>query len=662
MLRLLCLLINFGIFCIQVTAQSTTQVCDGSHDCLHGGSCKRSILVFTGESVQACDCSNAIDERGTHYIGLHCENAAPNPSDISDARDDPKVCSNGGLYCLNGGKCPDVPSDPNGCSCTVDYTGVSCELEKSHDTIQKLSEGTGECTMDCENNGICQFGMLPDYLEGEMYDMNRPRKEDNAQDALFYQHCRCQEGFYGMNCEHKHETCGDKDKSGRDAVGHYCHHGSTCVDISKLEDVSLASMGGQKFTCDCSAGNAMFENVAFAGEYCETQSTSICSRGDELNGHQFCANYGTCVEEKNGIYSCECPKGYKGDHCEYSPDQSIPMPSDEKCTKTVCENGGVCRFGRKNHGSAISKIMAKSSGRNALGFLMGSSSSNENYEHCVCPPGFVGTLCEHEAEVCPNGIHVCFHGSRCLKKTDEDLDDEDEYKCSCNNDDDEYDDDDDDDNLRHRKLENNNLESRKLQNANLEGKYCQIEINAICEDDRSCMNGGKCNSDFNRCQCKSGFRGSFCEYGTPQNSQIQMSNDKENNEVDVTLEVAMEDRQQMITKTAPVGSSHHHHGRHRQHSSKIIFFSFAIVLLATSLVVLNVTLRDKNGVDNQPADDYLMKGRSRRLSFLKEQQELHAARLQTNHYPTIPKTILETVDIAGNSNMPRIDPSIADLM
>jgi len=635
---------------------ATTDVCDEStHRCLHGGECKRSILVFSGESVQACDCTNAVEDDGTKYVGLHCE------TDVPNTNDDARVCKKSGLFCLNNGVCPDDPNDPKGCSCTDEYTGVNCELEKSSNIIQNLSKNSSECTMVCQNDGNCQFGMLPEYLEGEITNDKyaadqQTNDEDDEDDEFFYQHCRCQEGYYGMNCEKKHKTCGGPKFSNNDS--NYCHHGSTCIDVSELRNFDQGQVA-----CDCSAGNALFENVAFAGKYCNIQSTSICSSNfDSLNGHQFCANYGTCNQEGQGIYSCSCADGYRGDHCEYAPGQPMPAPEDEICTQTVCQNGGKCRFGKKSHGPAMTQLLSKQKARKALGHMLELTNGNENFEHCVCPPGFAGTSCEYEAEVCPDGKQVCFNGSECIKKTKKnDDDDEDKYGCSCNDEDTLNRD--DDDSLR-RKMD---------ETLSFGGKYCQSEADSICKTGRTCMNGGDCDGEFDTCRCIDGFRGPYCKDSKDTllqdiyNQNPNNKDDDDKKEVDILLEDHRNNVNSAASSSSEVDNNNKSHPprRHRrQNSSKVILFSFAVVFLVISLVVLNMTLNDKDGIDEQPADDYLMKGRSRRLSFLKEQQELHSARLQTNHYPTIPRTIFETVDINGGgitSGGVR-DPSIADLM
>lgn len=38
---------------------------------------------------------------------------------------------------------------------------------------------------------------------------------------------------------------------------------------------------------------------------------------------------------------------------------------------------------------------------------------NEDFEHCVCPIGYVGLRCEHKLDICPGGQHACLNGGAC---------------------------------------------------------------------------------------------------------------------------------------------------------------------------------------------------------------------------------------------------------
>lgn len=69
-----------------------------------------------------------------------------------------------------------------------------------------------------------------------------------------------------------------------------------------------------------------------------------------------------------------------------------------------CQNDGVCRKGAKD----VSFLAKFGLHRGLLG-----TKYNEDFEHCVCPRGFVGMSCEYNMDVCPGLDHVCMHGGEC---------------------------------------------------------------------------------------------------------------------------------------------------------------------------------------------------------------------------------------------------------
>jgi len=528
------LFLLFSAIITLANGQFVNEECDSSHLCFHGGVCEKGTIGGTGESIQVCNCDKAFDEDENKYVGIYCEHQVPKVDSFEGMKKDQRLCNSHGGFCLHDGICRDVnDNDPDICTCTDEYTGAHCEIAKIHKAIQKLSNGSGECDMVCRNGGKCQFGINTkrfskesSFSEGKLTDVGE----------YFYQHCVCKKGFFGYSCESKHETCGDDDirdeLSKAEAAEHYCHHGGTCVDMFAVGSHFKGQTSSERYTCDCSAGNELFANVAFAGKYCEVQSTSICSdRKDDFNGKQFCANYGSCVGNSNRVFRCSCPDGYTGDHCEFDPSEEAPVPEGKKCTKTVCQNGGICQFGMKDHG-VLSEMTSKPGMAENLGSLI-PENANENYEHCICPEGYAGTSCEHVAEVCPGGEHICFHGSKCIKNVMNE-----DYSCSCNegrnfydesstnnlgsNDDDGLGDDEVDENWFNNYYQggtdgkqniDDDEDRRSLQGGiegqvDLGGTHCQFKATSRCGNGHSCFNGGVCSQ--NRCICHDGFKGTFC--------------------------------------------------------------------------------------------------------------------------------------------------------
>lgn len=93
-----------------------------------------------------------------------------------------------------------------------------------------------------------------------------------------FEHCRCPEDWTGLRCETKVESCGDG--------SHVCLHGSTCVQ------------DGNKYSCNCNA--QVTGNNLYAGEYCQHESTSLCTPdgmpGTGKNKFAFCVNNGKCAK------------------------------------------------------------------------------------------------------------------------------------------------------------------------------------------------------------------------------------------------------------------------------------------------------------------------------------------------------------------------------
>lgn len=93
-------------------------------------------------------------------------------------------------------------------------------------------------------------------------------------------------------------------------------------------------------------------------------------------------------------------------------DTSAPVDALEHLDvcQLECLNDGICRKGVKDLG-IITDIAQNVEELN--------QTSNADFEHCVCPSGFVGLRCEHKVEICPGGEHVCLHGSTCVANGNE---------------------------------------------------------------------------------------------------------------------------------------------------------------------------------------------------------------------------------------------------
>ena len=175
------------------------------------------------------------------------------------------------------------------------------------------------------------------------------------------------------------------------------------------------------------------------------------------NGQLFCVNDGVCHSDTSAL-GCECPSGFHGPICEFK-DSTTVDDEYENCT-FVCENDGQCRNGAKDT-SFLNQFGSDLNDVNVA--------HNSNFEHCVCPDGFVGLTCETKLEVCADAEQVCLHGSTCIPDQSDGIG----YACDC--------------------------EAGSTPFVMLAGTYCQHKSTSICTDGETsssgfafCVNKGEC--------------------------------------------------------------------------------------------------------------------------------------------------------------------------
>ena len=221
---------------------------DGNHGCLHGGECLPSFLDKNGLEQYYCECANAVFEE-KRYAGKFCQAQAV------------ETCQEGTspIYCVNGSckaQFEATPTTP--CNCNDGWEGPSCEY---------ASGEAPNCDLDC-NTGKCHIGKKEYSLQTNMFV---PSDED-------HQYCVCPKGFQGPHCEIEGAQCGNE----------HCFNGGTCL-------VKELSSGKNEHFCDCST--AFTDDLAYAGEFCEHESSAFCTRLPDHNGQSFCVNGGTCKGE-----------------------------------------------------------------------------------------------------------------------------------------------------------------------------------------------------------------------------------------------------------------------------------------------------------------------------------------------------------------------------
>lgn len=173
----------------------------------------------------------------------------------------------------------------------------------------------------------------------------------------------------------------------------------------------------------------------------------------------FCVNDGICkstwVRELD--HPCDCLDGFAGPHCEFKSD-SVPATCH-----LDCRNDGVCKIGAPTwqHYS-----------RNTGG---GGWTNPLDLQHCSCPAGYTGILCELKGTPC--GDSHCHHGGKCIQKAQSDGSTE--FYCDCSN------------------------AKNKDGSVAYAGQYCEHEATSFCSMSPStdnngnhfCVNGGACQAE-----------------------------------------------------------------------------------------------------------------------------------------------------------------------
>uniref|UniRef100_A0A7S1ZN06 EGF-like domain-containing protein n=1 Tax=Ditylum brightwellii TaxID=49249 RepID=A0A7S1ZN06_9STRA len=229
-----------------------------------------------------------------------------------------------------------------------------------------------ECTLHCHQHGICAFGQT--LTQDTNTSVTFPWEQETDENGMY---CICDEGYVGLKCHVIQEVCGE---ASGERERHVCHHGSSCVH-----------KGGEDYSCDCTTAN-----VNTAGTYCEYKETEKCDDA------MFCVNDGACVKhDLHGdsslapFYTCRCPNGYEGPHCEYIKGENHNCNLD-------CKNGGMC---------VAETFITTPKLTAALNGLTPSTAM----EHCSCPRGFIGNLCEMKVEECHTDQgNLCFNGGTCV--------------------------------------------------------------------------------------------------------------------------------------------------------------------------------------------------------------------------------------------------------
>ena len=98
------------------------------------------------------------------------------------------------------------------CNCPDNFTGRHCQYAK--EDVQ------ADCLLTCSGQGTCQHGAAKS--QNMTWDPMQVLGIENGGTSMF-QHCICDDGFAGTNCEYEAILCGKRER--------YCFHGSKCVKV-----------------------------------------------------------------------------------------------------------------------------------------------------------------------------------------------------------------------------------------------------------------------------------------------------------------------------------------------------------------------------------------------------------------------------------------------
>lgn len=153
---------------------------------------------------------------------------------------------------------------------------------------------------------------------------------------------------------------------------------------------------------------------------------------------------------------CECLDSYEGPHCEFERGDQ-----PERCV-LGCENDGVCKIGAPTWQHYYRGIAEETdTWANPL-----------DLQHCDCPEGYTGLLCELQGVKCGDGY--CHNGGTCIQTNQRDGSIK--HFCDCST------------------SRSTTLNGPKV----YAGEFCEHESTSFCsEEDESsfCVNGGSCKSE-----------------------------------------------------------------------------------------------------------------------------------------------------------------------
>ena len=138
-------------------------------------------------------------------------------------------------------------------------------------------------------------------------------------------------------------------------------------------DYFLQCTGGATAITKCQQ-DTLFYDDNFKACIAVSSTCTQCSINPSPCASDPCYNGGTCHDNGDGSYWCECPPGYYGQRCE-----------GNVCVPNPCANGGTCVVQGSGH-------------------------------TCICAPGWTGTNCVNPIGPCTPS--PCMNGGTCVDNGD----------------------------------------------------------------------------------------------------------------------------------------------------------------------------------------------------------------------------------------------------
>ncbi|XP_076198018.1 sushi, nidogen and EGF-like domain-containing protein 1 isoform X8 [Aptenodytes patagonicus] len=418
---------------------NTTSVCLTLRPCLNGGKCIEDCI--TGNPSYTCSCLAGFTGKRCHVdvdecLSHPCQNGAtclngagsfscrcPPGFTGTSCETEESPCES--RVCQNGGRCQ-AANGTAACLCQPGYMGADCQTEVNECESSPCLNG-GHC-VDLVDNYTC---VCLEPFVGQRCETDSSSCEDrscrNRQTCNYIRPgryiCTCSPGYYGNNCQY-----GGPRVPGA-CLSHPCQNAGSCLEteqgyVCECREGYTGQDCRDKLSegCECrNGGNCLEGNITicqcppgFFGLLCEFEvTTTPCNMNTQCPDSGYCMEYGgsyLCVchtdygtnhtmpspcdsepclnggscEVNDDSYTCECPRGFLGKHCEKA--------KPRLCSMGPCRNGGTCR-------------------------------EADGEYHCTCPYRFTGKHCEiGKPDPCASG--PCQNGGTCFHYIGK-------YKCDC---------------------------------------------------------------------------------------------------------------------------------------------------------------------------------------------------------------------------------------